>query len=170
MHKYTRIFFAAILLIATMGCGSASPKFSDNILFSINAGASGYGTKAECTDAEITVYTDRSVKIFMVESDYKTIAEIGAVALSEKDYEQLTALADREKLYHLKVEEDIEATDGSSYHITLYDENDEVLITKGGYMPDSKEFLELYRNIQEIFSHYDIDLIVEAHREILDKE
>lgn len=50
MRNYVRILFAAILLTVTAGCGSASPKFSDNILFSINAGASGYGTRAECTE------------------------------------------------------------------------------------------------------------------------
>lgn len=169
MRKYIGIFLAAILLTTMTCCGSSLPKFSDNILFSINAGASGYGTRAECTDAEIIVYTDKTVKIFMVESDYSTIAEIGSVTLSEEDYEQLTALADREKIYHLKVT-DGEADDGTSYHITLYDENDETLISKGGYMPESKEFMELYKNIHKIFALYEIDQIVEDHRELLDKE
>lgn len=169
MRKYIRILLAAILLTTMTCCGSSLPKFSDNILFSINAGASGYGTRAECTDAEIIVYTDKTVKIFMVESDYSTIAEIGSVTLSEEDYEQLTALADREKIYHLNVT-DGEADDGTFYHITLYDENDETLISKGGYMPENKEFMELYKNIHEIFALYDIDQIVEDHRELLDKE
>lgn len=167
MRKYIGIFITVILLAAVTGCGSALPQFSDNILFSTNAGASGYGTQAECTDAEIIVYTDRTVKIFMVESDFSTVAEIGCVTLSEEDYEQLTALADREQIYRLKVEEDIEATDGSSYYIKLYDENDEVLVTQGGYMPESEDFMELYRDIKKIFALYDIDQIVETHRENL---
>lgn len=170
MRKYLVICIAAILLTAITGCGTDLPKFSDNILFSINAGASGFGTRAECTDAEIIVYTDRSVKIFMDDSDYSTIVEIGSVTLSEDDYEQLTKLADKKTIYNLKVEEELDATDGSSYHISLYDENDEVLVYKGGYMPKSKEFLELYKDIHEIFALYDIDQIVEAHREVLSKE
>lgn len=170
MRKYLVIFIAAILLTALTGCGAKLPKFSDNILFSINAGAAGFGTRAECTDAEIIVYTDRSVKILMEDSDFSTIIEIGSVELSEDDYEQLAALADRKKIYHLKVEEELDATDGSSYHITLYDENDEVLITKGGYMPKNEEFLELYRSIHEIFALYDIDQIVEDHRKVLSSE
>lgn len=169
MRNYMGIFFATMLLMFITGCGSASPKFSDNILFSINAGASGYGTRAECTDAEIIVYTDRSVRIYMKDSDYSTIIEIGSVELSEDDYEQLAALADRKKIYNLKVEEDLDATDGSSYHISLYDENDEVLISKGGYMPKSKEFLELYRDIHKIFDLYDIDQIVDDHRAVLEQ-
>lgn len=170
MRNYVKILFAAILLTVTAGCGSASPKFSDSILFSINAGASGYGTRAECTDAEIIVYTDRSVKIFMVEADYSTIAEIGSVTLSEEDYEKLNALVDRKKLYKLSVKSDESVCDGSNYSITLYDENDEILVSKGGYMPTSKKFTSLYKNIKEILAAYDINQIVDAHREILSVE
>lgn len=168
MRNCMGILFIVILLKFIMSCGSALPEFSDNILFSINAGASGYGTRAECTDAEIIVYTDRSVKIYMDNPDYSAIIEIGSVELSEDDYEQLTALADRKKIYNLKVEEELDATDGSSYHISLYDENDEVLVYKGGYMPKNKEFWELYKDIHEIFDLYDIDQIIDDHRQTLE--
>lgn len=100
--------------------------------------------------------------------DYSAIIEIGSVELSEDDYEQLTALADRKKIYNLKVEEELDATDGSSYHISLYDENDEVLVYKGGYMPKSEEFWELYKDIHEIFDLYDIDQIIDDHRQTLE--
>ncbi len=59
---------------------------------------------------------------------------------------------------------------GSNYSITLYDENDEILVSKGGYMPTSKKFTSLYKNIKEILAAYDINQIVDAHREILSVE
>lgn len=170
MRNYVKILFAAILLTVTTGCAGTSPKFSSNILFSINAGASGYGTRAECTDAEIIVCTDRTVKIFMVEADYSTIAEIGSVTLSEEDYEKLNALVDRKKLYKLSVKNDMDVCDGSSYSITLYDENDEELVSKGGYMPASKKFMKLYKDIKEVLAPYGINQIVDAQREILGAE
>ncbi len=37
-------------------------NYSENILVSINSGALGYGTLAECTDADIVVYTDKTVR------------------------------------------------------------------------------------------------------------
>lgn len=144
-------------------------KFSDNILFSINNGAAGYGTRAECTDAEIIVYTDKTVKIFMVQTDYSTVSEIGNVVLSEEDYVKLVELADRDTIYNLKVR-DGEGEDGSASYITLYDENDETLISKGGYMAYGDEYWEMYDGIKEILKPYDIDEIVDAHREILDAE
>lgn len=52
----------------------------------------------------------------------------------------------------------------------IYDENDEILVSKGGYMPTSKKFTSLYKNIKEILAAYDINQIVDAHREILSVE
>lgn len=82
----------------------------------------------------------------------------------------LNALVDRKKLYKLSVKSDESVCDGSNYSITLYDENDEILVSKGGYMPTSKKFTSLYKNIKEILAAYDINQIVDAHREILSVE
>lgn len=188
MRKFTGIIIITAMLFILWGCESASEesssktsknssktistqheeiKFSENILFSINNGAAGYGTIAECTDAEIFVYTDKSVKVFMVDSDYSSIIEIGSVVLSQEDYEKLTEIADKEQIYNLEVE-DGDACDGSSYHIRLYDENDEELIGKGGYMPVGYDFWRIYNEIKEILDPYDIDEIVDDHRKVLE--
>lgn len=188
MRKILGIIIVTAMLLTLWGCSSISEesssktaesssqatsttqqeeiKFSENILFSINNGAAGFGTIAECTDAEITVYTDKSVKVFMVDSDYSSIIEIGSVTLSQEDYEKLTEIADKEQIYNLEVE-DGEAEDGSSYHIRLYDENDEELIAKGGYMPVGYDFWKIYNDIKDILEPYDIDEIVDNHREVL---
>lgn len=188
MRKFTGLIIMAAMLFTLWGCGSESEerspktsedssqatsstqqkeiKFSENILFSVNNGAAGSGTIAECTDAEIIVYTDKSVKVFMVDSDYSSIIEIGSVTLSQEDYEELTEIADKEQIYNLEVE-DGEANDGSSYHIKLYDENDEELIAKGGYMPVGYDFWKIYNDIKDILEPYDIDEIVDDHRKVL---
>ena len=171
MRKFTAIFFVFVLVIAFSGCSFMSierPVFSENILFSLNHGAPGFGTQAECTDAEIVIHTNCSVKVMMVSADYSEIIEVGSVVLSENDYERLVSIADRDRIFGLRVK-DGEADDGSSYHITLYDENDEKLVSKGGYMPVGDEFWEIYNSIKDILKPYGITEIVKHHRKILNE-
>lgn len=137
-------------------------KFSENILLSLNNGAPGYGTRAECIDAEIFIYTDRTVKVVVY---YPEELEIASLELSESDYDRVLAIADPDEISSLKTEEDMGVCDGSSYHITLYDEKDEELLSQGGYMPEGKKFGEIYRGIQEILAPYGIHEKVEAYRE-----
>lgn len=180
MKKLVGTLSLLIMLTILSGCNSAPEgsgsrvtseqqevKFSRNILFSMNNGAAGYGTMAECTDAEIFVYTDHKIKVFMPDSDYEKIVEIACFEISGEDYAKLAEVADNEKIYDLQVE-DGEADDGSSYHITLYDENDEKLISKGGYMPEGGGFWETYRAIKDILKPYGINEAVEAHRATLE--
>ena len=53
-------------------------------------------------------------------------------------------LAEPSKVAKLKVKNDNDVCDGSSYHIALYDSNDERAVYKGGYMPIGKKFWETY--------------------------
>ncbi len=172
MRRIIGVFLTIAIVLAFSGCSFVSverPVYSENILFSINHGAPGFGTAAECTDAEIVVYTDCSVKVMMVSADYSEMIEAGSVVLSENDYERLTLIADRDRIFDLRVE-DGEADDGSSYDITLYDQNDEELISKGGYMPVGDEFWEIYNGIKDILKPYEIGEIVKKHREALSEE
>lgn len=139
-------------------------NYSENILISVNNGASGYGTLAECTDADIVVYKDKTVKIFMDTAEYP---EIGSFILSDEDYEKLSKLADPEKIAALQVENDTEVCDGGSYYIKLYDENDETVVFKGGYMPNGGEFWEVYQGIKEVLKSYNPDDYVNAYRETM---
>lgn len=180
MKRFAGIVSMLIVLNVLSGCNSLfagngsqvtseqqqDVKFSENILFSINNGAAGYGTMAECTDAEIFIYTDHTIKVLMAASDYESIVEIASFEMSDEDYAKLAEVADKEKIYNLQVK-DGEAEDGSSYHITLYNENDQKMISKGGYMPDGEEFWETYLAIKEIIKPYGINEAVKAHRETL---
>lgn len=139
-------------------------RYSDNILLSVNDGAAGYGTIAECTDATIMIYTDRKVRVFM---DTEDNPEVGNLELTAEDYERIAELAQPDKISNLQIINDIEVCDGSSYFIILYDENDEALTSKGGYMPVSDEFWEIYNGIKDILRPYGISEMVDAYRETM---
>ena len=154
--------------ITLAGCSNISETtsaqefitFSNNILLSINSGAAGEGTIAECTDATIIIYKDRTVKVHMHVTGYP---EIGSITLSEEDYNAITEIATPEEIASYKVT-DGEGCDGSSYCISLYDENDQESIIKGGYMAVGEEFGATYRAIHEILEAYKIKDIVNEYR------
>ena len=142
-------------------------KFSSNILFSINNGAAGYGTEADCTDAEIVVYTDGTVRVFM---DVEGNPEVACIQLSAEDYLQLERNASPEKIGILMVAHDDNVCDGNSSHITLYDENDEELLSKGGYMVEGKQYHKIYGEIKEMLAPYGIKEKVEEYRDMMRQE
>ena len=168
MKKLLVQLFTLILLVTLTACsnvqetGNTQDKitFSDNILLSINNGTAGDGTLADCTDATIIIYKDRTVKVHMHVTDYP---EIGSVTLSEEDYNTLAEIAVPEEIANYKVT-DGEGCDGSSYYISLYDENDKEAIIKGGYMVVGKEFGATYSAIHEILEPYGIEDIVNDYR------
>ena len=172
MKRFLGSVLTLIMIIMLVGCSAKKVeekekenediKFSENILLSLNNGAPGYGTRAECIDAEIFIYTDRTVKVVVY---YPEELEIASVELSESDYERVLAIADPDEISSLKTEEDMGVCDGSSYHITLYDEQDEEVLSLGGYMPEGKKFWEIYDGIKEILEPYGIHESVVAYRE-----
>lgn len=168
MKRITILLLSLLILVTLTGCTNAKEPtvkqepitFSDNILLSINNGTAGDGTMAECTDATIIIYKDRTVKVHMHVTDFP---EIGSVTLSEEDYNALSEIAVPEVIANYKVA-DGEGCDGSSYYISLYDENDKVTIIKGGYMAIGEEFGATYRAIHDILAPYGIKEIVNEYR------
>ena len=168
MRKFLTLLLTLTTVITLAGCSKISETtgaqesitFSNNILLSINNGTAGDGTMAECTDATIIIYKDRTVKIHMHVTGYP---EIGSVTLSEEDYNAIAEIASPEEIAGYKVT-DGEGCDGSSYYISLYDENDKEAIIKGGYMAVGKEFGATYRAIHEILAPYKIKDIVNEYR------
>ena len=154
-----------IIIAGLTGCGAKTEKedipFSENILLSLNHGAPGYGTIEECIDAEIYIYTDRTVKVVVY---YPEELEIASLELTEADYEKIVQLADPHEISSLKVEEDLGVCDGSSYYLSRYGENDEQVLSRGGYMPIGKKFWEIRDGIMEILKPYGITEIVEDYR------
>ena len=165
MHKWklTVSLFMLIIMVGLTGCGAETEniQYSENILLSLNHGAPGYGTEEECIDAEIYIYTDRTVKVVVY---YPEELERASLELTEADYEKIVQLADPHEISSLKVKNDSGVDDGSSYHLNLYDENDERVLSRGGYMPTGEKFWEIRDGIMEILKPYGITEIVVDYR------
>lgn len=169
MRKFSIILLmTAVMLFSSCGTPAEEVKYSENILFSVDYGGAGYGTRADCADAEIYVCTDRTIRISMINSDYTEIIEIGQLDISEENYEKLRELSQPEKITALTVKEQMDACDGTSCYITLYGEDDAEIFRVGGYMPDGKAFQETRSEIIEILRECGISDIIEAHRETLE--
>ena len=169
MRKWMTVFCTLLFLLGMTACAPAKEEvqYSENILVSFNHGAPGYGTREECVDAEIFIYTDRTVKVVVY---YPQEMEIASFTITEEDYEALEKVAVAEEISKLHVEEEQGACDGSSYYISLYDSNDKSIVTKGGYMPQGGEFGEIYRGIKEVLEPYNISSYVVEYRECLAKD
>ena len=182
MRKFTCLGLLCVTSMTLYGCDSSNPStppketvetttveqtdsnFSDNILLSINNGAAGYGTIADITDATITIYTDGTIKVVM---DTDEQPEIATLQMSEDDYSELTKIVNRKEISELMIITDSEVCDGSNYFIWLYDKNDEICVTKGGYMPINDDFWDIYDSIKEVLKPYEIENIVDEYREAM---
>lgn len=139
-------------------------EYSENILLSLNQGAAGWGTIYDCMDAEIFIYKDGTVRAMVYEPEE---TELMTFKLTEEEYEKILQIAEPSKVAKLKVKNDNDVCDGSSYHIALYDKNDERVVYKGGYMPVGKKFWETYNGIKEILGPYRIYEKLEEYRTML---
>ena len=182
MRKFTCLGLLCVTIMTLCGCDSSNPStppketvetttaeqtdsnFSDNILLSINNGAAGYGTIADITDATITIYTDGTIKVVM---DTDEQPEIATLQMSEDDYSELTKIVNRKEISELKVISDSDVCDGSDYFIWLYDKNDEICVTKGGYMPIDTKFWDVYDAIKDTLKPYGIKDIVNDYRDTM---
>ena len=163
----TAFLLAVVMAVSACGTPAEAVKYSEKIMVSIDYGGVGFGTIAECTDAEVYFHTDGTVHIFMPDSDYSEEIEIGSFELSESDFEKVKELSDPEKIRKIETTE-MEADDGTSYFITLYGEDDTEIFRTGGYMPDGEEFRNTRNALIEIAEEYDLEKIVEDHRATLE--
>jgi len=166
MRNWKVLLVLLMILLGVTACGNEKEglQFSENILVSFNHGAPGFGTIEDCVDAEIFIYTDRTVKVMVY---YPEELEIASFAITEEEYEALAQLAASEKISRLKVKENQDVCDGSSYHIRLYGLDDSSILTKGGYMPEGKTFWEVYDGMKAVLEPYNISAYVIAYRESL---
>lgn len=141
------VVFCLIFLVS----GCVSFKYSDNILFSINYGASSYGTIADCTDAKITIYTDGIVKVTMITEDEEEVANF---QLSDEDLETLKSQYPPEYLRDIIYVQQNKILDGNKYWIWLYDTEDSVCCYIGGYMP-AGNFMKNWDSIHEVLDKYE---------------
>lgn len=188
MSKLIAILFTLITLFMPRSGFQPKPGLpegavlSENILLSIDYSGAGYGTPAMCADAEVYVYTDGTLRIEVpaefapaaaadVAADIvpdQMDATLATLQMTPEDYAELAAFANPERIASLRVRENWDVCDGTSYTITLYADAkpDSVpLLTKGGYMPDGDEFWEVYRGIHQRLNAYGVGQLVEEWRE-----
>ncbi len=168
MRKLLTIILTAVMLFSACGAPAETVKYSENILFSVDFGGAGFGTIADCADAYVYVHTDKTAHIFMINSDYSEIIEIGQIDIPDEQYERLKELSDPEKITKLKATSDQDVCDGVSYYINLYGENDEEIFSVGGYMPKEKAFNETRNELIDILVECGVSEIAEAHRKTLE--
>jgi len=188
MSKLIAILFTLITLFTPLSGyqpNSGLPEgavLSETILLSVNYAGVGYGTRAMCAHAEVYVYTDGTIRI-EVPAEFAPTATGNAAAdivrdqmdatlatlqMTPEDYAELAAFASPERIASLRVREDWEVCDGTSYTITLYTDTDDgpvPLLTKGGYMPVGDEFWEVYSYIHARLNLYDVHQLVEDWRQ-----
>ncbi len=112
-------------------------EFSDNILISFTYGGAGYGDAADCMGAVVYVYTDAHV-----ETEFNNEI-IDSCELFSYEYEEAQKAVNLKRLYKMKIEEDMETCDGDSTYFQLYDKNDQLLKSVGGYMVKNDEYWEM---------------------------
>lgn len=165
----TAIILAGALSVSCFSGLPAGSEPSRNILFSIDYPGAGMGTRAMCAGAEVYVMTDRTIRIEMADKGFEGIKVFEPIPLSAEDYEALKTLGSPRKISALRVR-DGEGCDGTSRYITLYDQNDEVILRRGGYMPIGRKFKKTYRELQSILGRYGVDEIITDWRGQLESE
>ena len=120
---------------------------SHRALFSLSYGG-GFGTLEETATTTVTVYANGLVGACKL-GRHTPLAE-----LTEEDFEAVVSMVTPDALEGMEVEEDWGVCDGGGRDITIYDENGEVLLEKGGYSPGGEEFKRLYQDTMRILRRY----------------
>ena len=192
MSKLIAILFTLITLFTPRSGYQPNPNLPDNlsetILLSVNYAGAGYGTRAMCAHAEVYLHTDGTIRI-AVPAEFaptatgnaaadiapdQTEVTIATLQMSPENYDRVAAFASPERIARLRVREDWDVCDGTSYTITLYADTDSgpvPFLTKGGYMSVGEEFWEVYSYIHARLNLYDVrQLVEEWRREQMEQE
>lgn len=145
-------------------------ELSKEILFSVDYNGAGYGTEAMCADAEVYVHTDGRIRITMPDLTLENIIEIATIQMAPEDYAELAAFASPKKIARV-LAWDTEGCDGTTQYITLYtdggDGTPQVLLRKGGYMPDGIGYTEMRSGIIQRLEKYGVGKTVSDWRQKL---
>ena len=164
-----KLGFSIMLFLVSFclsGCGN-TPEFSSRYLLGASYGGTTYGDFYDQLDAYLIICTDGTVEVYMPkvvneERIQDEMEYVTAITLQEEQYQAIAAAVDLEKLYKLDPKLDMDVCDGYSMHLTLYDENDQVLKECGGYMPQNKQFREMY---DAVFDNLPMDELNEIRDE-----
>ena len=133
---------------------SKEVQFSDIYLVGFDFGGSSWGEYYDCISVNVIICTNREVLVTAPafetnEFEANSVQTIAKLTLSKEQYANITKILDREELYNMKIESDKDVCDGSSYSLTLYDQDENVAKVCGAYEPTTEEFLEIYKGIMD---------------------
>ena len=150
----------SILILAVLsitGCGKKTPKFSDEIMFSLR--------EYEPWFYESLHYTLLSDGTLIVQY-FDT--ELGRETLSSDRMDKIKKKFSAENVYNMNVGKEGDFTDGTTRYIVLYDENGNE-IKVGGYEVSSSKFqslfYDLYALCEDDYTKQFSDLLDECMRE-----
>lgn len=159
MKKVLISYLLVVMMLMLCSCGRASSgdaieaEFSDKYLVGNVVRSSGYDDFDfwDRLPMEYRICYDGRVELYMPtvsDGDITGYELAGTYQLTVDELAGLTESIDQYRLYVLDPEEDHGVCDGWSCTLTLYDADDEILKTCGGYMPDNKEFLAMYNAVK----------------------
>lgn len=170
MKKIIVLILTAMFLMTLYSCkekadsiGKVPEGFSEKYLIgNYSSGGGGFEDYDfwESLPAEYRICYDGTVEFYMPTLDGTEISGLelaGSYKLTEEEMRSLLEVINLKKLYKLDPKENWGVCDGSSKTLDVYDENGEILKKCGGYMPDNKDFLEMYnavRNTLHLEEHY----------------
>ena len=153
-----------IMLFAITGCSKQDaqespedPVFSDYYLVGLSIGGPSYGDDVREAEGVAIVCTDRSVQVYLPETDGTRILREYVLEdtyeLTQEQYTGIEELIDREKLSRIEVAEG-EVTDGRFYSLGFYDDDRNPVGYYGGYEPlqSEEEFWSIYYEVRDLAS------------------
>lgn len=151
MKVFKRITVVMVLCVVLAGLILTAQAFlGRRKLLSIGWGG-GFGTIEETAGMDITVYTNGTIYI---REGMMPKPGFCRTKISKEDYQKLEQIARPKQMADVEDQEEMDVSDGSSSYIYLYDENNEVLVDKGGYMVFSEDYWETYDRIMDILELY----------------
>ena len=127
------------------------PEFSSKYLVGTYYGGSSWGEYFDCLSAELIICTDHTVLVYMPTKVENYSAEdwglIATVTLTDEQYQNIEKAIDREELYLLDPEPEMDVCDGYSLYLMLYDTDERMVKRCGGYMPQNKRFNAMHDSL-----------------------
>ncbi|MBO4887035.1 MAG: hypothetical protein J5589_01810 [Firmicutes bacterium] len=127
------------------------PEFSSKYFVGTYYGGSSWGEYYDCLSAELIICTDHTVLVYMPTKVENYSAEdwglIATVSLTDEQYQNIENAIDREELYLLDPDPEMDVCDGYSLYLMLYGTDERMVKRCGGYMPQNKRFNAMHDSL-----------------------
>lgn len=155
MKKLLIYILSFVMVLMFVSCESkddVNVEFSDKYLVgNISSGNSFEdGDSEQRLRFEYRICYDGCVEIYMPSSKDRTNSEYalaGSYQLTQDEIDYLKKTINQKKLYSLDPKENHDVLDGERKTLILYGINGEVLKKCGGYSPNNRDFVDMYKAV-----------------------